>query len=188
MTDAEGEYSAFVPALSATVRVDAFLADDSHLQAETDLPEVADYARMVVQWSGADAVSLHAFHRGAEFGGDGHIHALNPFDPALEEAFLVGLGDADAAEPLLAQVYSVPMSEAAGASLQLEVDVTSGNCGTDMIAYVLPKFGARDADMRELGLSMPDCDATGGMVLVDLPFTAPKPRTAQMLDLSGDQS
>lgn len=185
--DQAGAFSAYLPALSATVAVDAFLSDDTLLQASTEVPDFDQYARMIVQWSGADAMALHAFHRGAMYGEDGHIHSINPFDPVLEEAFLVSLGDPEALEPMLAQVYSVPLAQAADTRLQLELGTSAQTCGDDLSAYVMSTAGAQAGQPRELRVAMPACGTGDGFVLIDLPFDPAAPE-AEGLEFSADQS
>jgi hypothetical protein len=183
--DAAGEYSAYIPALSAQVSVDAYLQDDTYLVATAQVPEFDDHARMVVQWTGVDAMSLHAFHSGAQFGEAGHLHASNPFDPNLEEAFLVTLGDPTVTEPMLAQVYSVPLSADAKTRLQLEVASVPGTCGMDLTAFVMPTHGPNAGTVQDLNVAMPGCDQGGGFAVIDLPFDLPEP---DLLALTADQS
>lgn len=168
--DDTGSYSAYIPALAEQAVVEAFLEDDTVLEATTLVPDFADHARMVVQWTGPDALSLHAFHRGADYGDDGHMHASNPFDPALEEAFLITLGDPVVPEPMLAQVYSAPLTAAPDTRLQLEVAATPATCGMDLTALVMPTHGPDAGNLRDLNVAVPGCGGTGGFVLIDLPF------------------
>lgn len=186
--DEAGSLATYIPALSGLAVVDAFMSDDTMLQAQTQVADFDQYARMIVQWTGADAVALHAYHRGAQRGEAGHLHAMNPFDPELEAAFLVSLGDDLALEPLLAQVYSVPVVQADATRLQLELAVTEASCGTDMIAYAMPTHGPNAGQPQELAVAMPDCGSGEGFVIVDLPFDVAAPIPADMeLSLDGSQ-
>lgn len=185
--DAAGAFSAYIPALSTPAKVDVFLSDDTYLQAETVVPEYGSYARMIVQWTGSDSLALHAFHRGAAYGEDGHIHARNPFDPDLEEAFLVALGDPTGVEPMLAQVYSIPLAQADIASVQLEVAANAETCGKDLSAFVMPTHGTGAGHVEELSIAMPDCGAGDGFVILDLGFDPVTP-AAEALEFTSDQS
>jgi hypothetical protein len=185
--DMAGEYNGYIPALAADARVDVFLSDDTYLQAQTSVPDYADYARMIVQWTGEAKVDLHAYHRGAAYGEEGHIHAMNPFDPALEEAFLVALGEVEGAEPMLAQVYSVPVAQGAATRIQLEAVADTQSCGTDLVAFVMPTHGEGAGIVEELRVAMPDCASGDGLVILDLPFT-PAPSAAQGLEFTSDNS
>ncbi|NBB99006.1 MAG: hypothetical protein GVY34_12730 [Alphaproteobacteria bacterium] len=185
--DEAGAYTGYVPALAADARIDAFLADDTYLQAQTEIADHNLHARMIVQWSGAANVGLHAFHRGAGHGEKGHISVLNPFDAALEEAFLVGLGDSDGVEPMLAQVYSVPVEQAADSRVQLELGVDAETCGTDVVVFVLSTHGEGAGSVEELSVAMPECGSGDGLVIVDLPFNPVAP-AAGTLEFTADQS
>lgn len=172
MLDGNGHYSAYLPALEEEARVDGFLSDDTFLQAQVRVSDFDQYARMIVQWSGEDAIALHAFHGEAGYGEDGHIHALNPFDPNMEEAFLVSLGQPSTFEPMLAQVYSVPMGQIETTRLQLEFTSNPMTCSQTITAFVMSSFGRQSGELRELSVAMPGCDGTDGFVVVDLPFDA----------------
>lgn len=185
--DDAGAYTAYIPALAADARIDAFLADDTYLQAQTEIADHNLHARMIVQWSGSAKVALHAFHRGAGYGEEGHISVLNPFDAALEEAFLVALGDRDGVEPMLAQVYSVPVERAADSRVQLELGVNAQTCGTDVVAFVMSTHGEGSGSVEELIVAMPDCGSGDGLVIVDLPFNPISP-TVGTLEFTSDQS
>lgn len=187
MLDAAGGYSGYIPALAADARIDAFLSDDTYLQAQTSVADHANYARMIVQWSGAAKVELHAYHRGAAHGDAGHIHALNPFDPALEEAFLVALGDDTGLEPMQAQVYSVPVAASGATRLKLEALLNADSCGADLVAFIMPTHGAGAGIVEELRVAMPDCGLGDGLVIVDLPFNPLAP-VAGELEFTSDQS
>lgn len=183
--DKAGALATYIPALSETAMVEAFMSDDTMLQAQTQVADLDQYARMIVQWTGADAVSLHAYHRGAQHNEPGHIHAMNPFDPELEASYLVALGDETALEPMLAHVYSVPLLQADETFLQLELAVTEATCGRDMTAYVLPSLGSAAGQPQELTVAMPDCGSGDGLVIVDLPFDT-EVAAPEALELSMD--
>lgn len=185
--DQAGSYWGYLPALSANVTVDVFMSDDTILQAETRVPDFDLYARVIVQWDGPETIALNAYHDGAQFGGSGHIHASNPFDPALEDAFLVAFGDPLSLEPMLAQVYSVPLAKAGSTRLQLELAATEQTCGADLLAYVLSTPGAPAGQHTELRVAMPSCEAGDALVILDLPFE-PRMPTVGLLESTSDQS
>ncbi len=169
MTGPDGGYSGYIPALAAQASVDVFMADDTYLQAQAEVPDYNSYARVIVQWNGPNVMDLHAFHGGAGHDEPGHVHVASPFDPALEEAFLIALGTEAGPEPMLAQVYSVPAAQAGNVRLSLEVESDSRVCGQDMTGYILRAGpGARDT-VEELGVAMPGCDDPDGLVILQLP-------------------
>ena len=169
-TDAQGELAIYVPALSQTALFEVFLPDQSVLTAQAIVPEVAEHVRVVVQWTGSEILSLHAYHRGAAYGEAGHIHAARPFDPSADSAFVLALGTARGPEPMLAQVYSLPVNMTAMARTELEFSVNSQTCGRDLSAFVTLKGQGQSGSLEELTLTMPDCTSVGGTAVVPLPL------------------
>ncbi|MGP9790453.1 hypothetical protein [Roseinatronobacter sp. NSM] len=169
-SDADGVLSAYIPALSENASVDAFLEDGTVLQGTVTVPDVALHHRVIVQWTGDIGLSLHAFHRGAEYGSNGHIHASRPFDPDLQEAFVIGLGEARGPEPMLAHIYSVPVNMLDQSRMELEAVHDMRSCGTDVSAYIMQTGGGMRAELKELLLSMPACGMDQGLAVIALPF------------------
>ncbi len=169
-TDETGSFAAYVPALSVNAEIEAFLPDQSVLQAQAIVPDADQHVRVVVQWTGNDGVMLHAYHRNAAFGDAGHIHASRPFDPEMDAAFVLSLGEARGPEPMLSQVYSIPATLIDQTRLELEVAVTAQTCGRDMTAYVAKSGTGQSGLLEELTLAMPECGGAGGMAIVPLPM------------------
>ena len=75
-----------------------------------------------------DAFQLNAFEGGAEFGAPGHISAMNPSRRLLNVPMQGGnlslLGDARAALPMLAEVYTFPLDLTETVDLTIEASVT----------------------------------------------------------------
>lgn len=175
--DADGVYQAGIPVLGSDARFYVFLPDDSMLQASAHLPDLGDHHRVVLQWMGDYGVGLHAFHRDAGFGEVGHIFADSPHDPELAAARLVMLGDARGPEPMLAQIYSVPVDQRDAVRLELELAFDQRSCGRDILAHVMQIAPGLEGDLSEVSLAMPDCDAEAGLVILALPLQSP-PDTA----------
>lgn len=170
-TDEDGAFSAYIPALSEDANVDAFLEDGTLLQASATVPDVVLHHRVIVQWTGDFGLSLHAFHQDAAYGTSGHIHASRPFDPDLQEAFVIGLGETHGPESMLAHIYSVPVAMLGQARVELEATHDFRSCGKDLSAYVLQSDGGQTAGLKELSLAMPDCGPDQeGVAVIALPF------------------
>lgn len=167
-TSDSGSFSAYLPALSADAKIDVFLAEDIFLQSEVQIDDVEAHTRVIVQWTGEAGFALHAYHRGAQFGDDGHIHALKPFDPGLDEAFLISLGERRGPEPMLAEIYSTPAHLASDSRVELELQFTAQQCGQDVSAYILTTGTSASANVKEAGFAMPDCPAESGTVVMEL--------------------
>lgn len=168
-TSESGTYSAFVPALERQGKIDIFLGEDVFLSGETEVSDIADHFRVVLQWTGDANFGLHAYHRGAGYGDDGHLHALRPFDPMLDEAFLVSLGDRRGPEPMLAEIYSVPADPDLSGRIELELSFDATQCGQEMTAYILQSGAGVAAEIKEARLATPDCPGQNGTVVMGLP-------------------
>lgn len=187
-TDEAGVYASYIPALSVTSNIEVFLPDQTVLQAQSVVPDAAQHARVIVQWTGGASVLLHAYHRGAAYGQAGHIHASRPFDPAMDAAFVLSLGEARGPEPMLTQVYSIPSALLSEARLELELSVTTQTCGRDMTVYVAQKGTGQHGGLEEMVVAMPDCSSAGGLVVVPLPMSAPMQAQLQTPVLTGLQN
>lgn len=187
--DADGRYTAYLPALSPSARFDVFLSDDTHLHKTLDMRDVQAHKRVVLQWTGDARFGLHAFHNGAQFGDSGHLHAARPFDPELDEAFLISLGDLRGPEPILAQIYSVPVEHLANARVEVELAFSEADCGRDVMAFVSQTLGTSGTPATELTFSAPDCPTTAGAMVMGLEFASLPARalTSQAALLTGLQ-
>ncbi|WFE76141.1 hypothetical protein [Roseinatronobacter sp. S2] len=169
-TDEDGAFSAYIPALAEDASVDAFLEDGTLLQASTTVPDVTLHHRVIVQWTGDFGLSLHAFHQDAAYGSSGHIHASRPFDPDLQEAFVISLGETHGPDAMMAHIYSVPVAMLGQSRVELEAAHDFRSCGKDLSAYVLQSDGGQTAGLKELSLAMPDCGPDQGVAVIALPF------------------
>lgn len=169
-TSENGTYTTYLPALSTQAAVDVFLGDDIYLQERVYVEDVDDHFRIVLQWTGAADFGLHAYHNGANFGEAGHLHALQPFDAALDAAFLISLGDRRGPEPMLAEVYSIPAAQSNLSRLELELRFESAQCGQEVTAYILKAGAGAVSDMEAASFALPDCPTVPGTTIMALPF------------------
>ena len=175
----EGQFSTYIPALATAGRVDVFLSDDTHLHATIEVPDALDYKRVVLQWTGAARFALHAYHDGAAYGANGHVHAARPFDPDLDEAFLISLGDLRGPEPMLAQIYSLPLDQMEKARVEVELAFSETECGREAMAFLSQTQGATGKPVAELTFSAPDCPASAGSMVMGLDLIAAAPEQPQ---------
>ncbi len=172
-TSDTGTYSAYLPALAETARIDVFLGETEFLQATVTVPEADAHYRLVLQWTGEARFGLHAYHRGAAFGEEGHLHALRPFDPEIEEAFLISLGEQRGQEPMLAEIYSVPAELAQTSRLELELQFQAAQCAQELSAYVLHTGAGIRSEVKEVGFATPACPSEPGISIMALPVMVP---------------
>lgn len=176
LTDADGRLSVDVPALSENALFVATFDSGEGVTVRADVPALPFYDRVVLQWKGDAGLQLHAREFGADYFAEGHVWAASAGDLGRtargEGGFMTVLGDQDAANPLLAEIYSFPIGTArtgGTVALSIEAEVTPANCGTEVEAQTLERHESGPIRTRELTLDMPDCDdASGFLVLKNL--------------------
>lgn len=173
-TDESGNFSTYLPALSERARLDVFVGDSVFLQTELHMPEATAHHRVVLQWTGLAGFGLHAFHRSAVFGGAGHLHALQPFDPMQEETFLISLGEPRGPEPMLAQIYSVPVELVQDSRIELELQFDAKHCGQELSAFILQSGAGIASGIKEASFATPPCPSADGFLVMELPILAPQ--------------
>ncbi len=136
-TDASGALVLSVPVLQADARFTVTVAGAPEMQAEVQVPSLADFDRVAVTWRGPADLQLHAFEFGASYDAEGHVwrgHPRAAADAAHGEGFLQALGAADAMAPVRTEVYTFPAGHSPRAGvvgLTLEAQVTDQSCGRD---------------------------------------------------------
>ena len=172
LASSSGTLEVMVPALSDLAEVSLSAEGGAVLTARATVPDAGAFARHATLWTGDTPLEVHAFEDGADYGDPGHVWAGAPRAPGTAEAgrggFLVRLGTPGLPGGQWAEVYTLPLDAArAGAvRLQVEVPVTDASCGRDLTARVLqisPDSPGAPVDLR---LAMPDCDATGGYLVL----------------------
>ena len=107
--DAAGALHVSLPALDNAGAVAVEFADGTEVQAAVSVPDLRGVRRLGVQWQAGDAFALHGLEGGAELQTAGDVSAAHPgVIGAAQGGWLVTLGDASVAAPLLAQVYTYP--------------------------------------------------------------------------------
>ncbi|WP_212522865.1 translocase [Actibacterium sp. MT2.3-13A] len=172
-SDSAGMLSVALPALREQAAFLVSLPDGSTASAVARVPEAADYAHAALQWQGRAGMEIHAYEAGATTGAPGHVWAGAPSTPEAGAGgaggFLVRLGDADLAQPMLAEVYSYPRGTGphdGAVRLSIEAEVTPESCGHEVEAETLrpgPEGGLRPA---ALTLYMPGCEAVGEFLVL----------------------
>ncbi|MBC2836215.1 hypothetical protein [Paragemmobacter straminiformis] len=158
-TLATGSLFTALPAMEAKGEIEARFDDGTVLKAAAPVPELAGLRRIAVQWQKADRFALNGFERGADYGEAGHKTALN--------GGVLALGDPSATPAMLAEVYTFPDPE--DARVTIEAEVTPDVCGRELMGEtILSQAGA--AQVQDLTLAMPECDALGGFVVLNNPL------------------
>jgi hypothetical protein len=166
-TDAEGGLSVTVPALDQDMRVSAGFAAGDGAEAILTVPEATAITRIAIGWTGTAGFGLNAYENGAAFGSAGHIRAEAPGAPgAADRGYMMLLGDAGVADPLLALVYTAP-SDGSDARLEVEAQVTAATCARPLSGTAVTLAGGTHS-VSDVSLAMPGCDALGDLVVMDV--------------------
>ncbi len=173
MTDEMGRARLQLPALAKTAVFMVELASAPGLLAVTDVPDLADWDRVVLQWRGTDGLSLHALEFGAGYHGDGHVSAaaLGDETSALTgmNGYLMRLGDMAGPEPRMAEIYSFPSGKhvrSGTVDLSVEVEVTVDNCGRPISAEMIQVAPGLPPTAIDLEVTLPGCDALGELLVL----------------------
>lgn len=172
-TDAEGRAEISVPALNTKAIFIATFASGASAVADAEVGTLEYYDRVVVQWSGAEGLQIHALEYGSQYGDEGHVWAGAARDLASaakgEGGFITRLGDAAGFNPMMAEIYTFPSGTALKEGMiriSLEAEVTEQNCATDVEAQTLQKSANERMAVKELMLAMPECDAVGDYLVL----------------------
>jgi len=173
LLNGDGHVRLMVPALAPDVRLTAMLENGDATVARTQIDDLDRYDRAVLQWTGKLGLTLNAYEFGADWNTDGHVHALNPREPAVAAdgsgGFLVSLGDPGQAESMRAQVYTYPSGASRGTGdigLTVEAQVSRVNCDLRVEAATLQLGRDGQLTHRDFNLRIPDCSALGDFLVL----------------------
>ncbi|KQI70042.1 hypothetical protein AN189_01180 [Loktanella sp. 3ANDIMAR09] len=177
LTDDDGALVVTVPALARNALFVADFGTGLGAAASTDVSDIDQYDRAVLQWQGAEDIELHALEFGASYFEDGHIWNGATGDLAAAEfgtgGVLTPLGDPAISDGFMAEVYTFPSGSNArdgNVALSVEAEVTAGNCGRQVAAQSLQVVPGKPTDATDLVMSMPDCDAVGEFLVLNNMF------------------
>lgn len=168
VTDESGKVQVVVPALSER---SIFVVDFGHGKGAVvtaSVPDLPNYDRVVVQWTGKTGFEIHAREFGASYGEQGHVWSGG--DENVEGGSMIRLGTPDTLSPKLAEVYTFPTAstEKVGkVKLSIETEVTADNCGRDASAQTLELRSGRTLRTQDLTLAIPNCGAIGDFLVLN---------------------
>ncbi|MBL4769216.1 MAG: hypothetical protein JKY94_16170 [Rhodobacteraceae bacterium] len=170
-TDITGTLMMTLPALIDNAVFVVAFANGKGAVAMAQIPDLADYRRVVLQWSGQSVFQIHAREFGADYGTPGHIWiGMDESVSPDQHGSIVRLGNLDALAPYLAEVYTFPrsMSERSGiVSMSIETEVTADNCGREVVAQTIELGLGQQLRTRDLVLSVPECTAIGDFLVLN---------------------
>ncbi|CUH79251.1 hypothetical protein [Tropicibacter naphthalenivorans] len=170
---ADGDLTLRVPAIAERAIFIASFGNGDGATASADVTSLPFYDRVVVQWKGDAGLQLHAREFDADYFSDGHIWSDASGDLAAaargEGGFLTRLGQKDAPDALIAEVYSFPSGTAKTPGeiiLTVEAEITATNCQKAVSAQTLEIRGDAGLRVRDLDLQMPSCDSVGDFLVL----------------------
>lgn len=173
-TNAEGQLNLTMPALVDQAKFVFAFSNGEGAVAETHVEDMDQFDRVVVQWKGSAGLQLHAREFGAKDGTEGHVWsgARRDIIKALDDkvGFISVHGDTEAADPLLAEVYSFPVNTSPnfrGIDLTIEAKITKDNCDLEVNAQSLHVFSGDDVKTNELTIAAPGCEAVGNFLVLN---------------------
>ncbi|TNF20034.1 MAG: translocase [Rhodobacteraceae bacterium] len=173
LTGKDGLTRLRVPALAENAVFIASFSTGDGAVAQIDVPTLAFYDRVVVQWRGDAGLGLHALEFDSAYFGKGHVHADAPGDMANAtrgaSGFLTRFGQDTGPAALMAEVYTFPsrLSETGGRiGLSVEAEVTADNCDREVEAQTLQLKAGESLRTNDLTLYMPACDASGDFLVL----------------------
>ncbi|WP_146347576.1 hypothetical protein [Falsiphaeobacter marinintestinus] len=168
VTDTDGTVHMTVPALSDRPIFIADFGNGKAAVATASVPDLKDYDRVVLQWSGETGFQIHAREFGASYGDRGHVWVGANASGA--DGSVVRLGARDTFAPKLAEVYTYPSGTSAKTgtvTLSIETEVTAANCGRDISAQTLELRSGTSLRTQDVTLSMPNCTAIGDFLVLN---------------------
>ena len=171
VTSDEGRLVATIPALAETAVFVAEFDNGDGVVATATVPDIDDFDRVALQWTGATGFQIHAREFGAAYGSPGHVWSGHRFDEETGNGgVMTRLGDLNTLSPNVVEVYTFPRKAATQAgtvALTVEAEVTEANCGRDIAAQSIELHGQSSLRTQDLILSMPDCSAIGDFLVLN---------------------
>jgi hypothetical protein len=168
-TDQQGSYSVTIPVLAPHAVFIVDFENGPDMVTTAMVPDLGDYDRVAVQWSGKAGFEIHAREFGAGYGEQGHSWSgLNGAQNS--EGRVVRLGEPAGLSPLMAEVYSFPRAASSRngqVTLSVETEVTAENCGRDVSAQSLELRNGDTLRTRDMVLSVPNCSAIGDFLVLN---------------------
>ncbi|SFO94341.1 translocase [Tranquillimonas alkanivorans] len=168
-----GGLDLLVPAMTEEATYTARIEGEEPEEVVVTVTDHDEYEHVALQWAGRAGPQLHALEFGAGYGDEGHLWSGAPGDIMRaahgKGGFLTELGDPTLDAPRQAQVYTFPtgaIERAGDVALKAEVEVTELSCGRDITAEALQPDGTGGVERTALTVSVPDCDAIGGILVL----------------------
>jgi len=154
-TSEVGHATVQLPVLVAAASFDVTLLNGSTISTTAHVPEVSDYHRVALQWTGESGLEIHALEIGTAHGQRGRIITLGKLDfPTAKHV----------------KIYSFPtaqMQTSGVVRLGLNAKVTAKTCNKEIKVQTLQSGVTGGISITDLALLMPSCDAIGDVLMLN---------------------
>ena len=173
-TDDLGLAQMSIPALNEHALFIVTFADGESTMAQSFVPDMKEFDRAVLQWTGTHGFELHALRDNASYGQDGHIWSGS--DGSAETGAVVSFTSGEHA----AEIYTYPAGQTSNISniqLNVEAAIKTENCGQVISAQAIQIGPNRTTGITDLEMTLPNCNAIGEILVLkniyeDLTFAA----------------
>lgn len=159
-TSAQGIASVSVPAFETEAVISASIGGTEIARAAIAVPEAAKVRRFVLGWSSDDVIDLRVTESDRVF------VSRTSTGEAQGRQRIIALGDRTVAAPMMAEVYTYPADPKAEVSIQVEIAVSPGNCGREIVADVIAAGNGR-TEISKVSIAVPTCDAAGDILVLN---------------------
>jgi len=174
MTGHTGNLTVTVPALDRAAQFMLRFADGTKLRVKRTVDAVDNFDRVAIQWSGNVRFNLHAYEFGATKTSSGHVWSGQSRNPGLSReyggGFAVNLGDTQMKNPMMAQVYSLPVNQVkypGVVQMSVEVSDMSADCGKSGVLRSHLSEGGRLIGSAGYLYKIPACGTSSGTLVLN---------------------
>lgn len=174
ITSTVGLAEVTVPAMSKDPEITITFKDGQTVSTRVRVNDFDDFERVALQWKGHTGLEIHALEFGSDYGQAGHVWKNTPRNVAYATSalggFMAEVGEGEGPDAMHAEIYSFPSSAThrkGAVRLSIEAEITSSNCGREIFAQVLQPKSSTGAEVVDLVVAMPDCDAIGDFLVLN---------------------
>lgn len=155
---ADGRLRAQVPALQPEALVAVYVGGSEIVLGKIAVPEVAEFLRVAIHLP-----SFAQFDLRADEGGQ--VYVASKTTPGNGKHRIVWLGQGKTDNPLVSQVYSVPLREFSNPEVTAELRITPATCGQTLAAEIVTSRSGRiTRTVREV--AVPLCGTAGDILVL----------------------
>jgi hypothetical protein len=174
VTGHTGTLNVTVPALEESAVFMVSFTDGTRLKTRRDVPGLENIERVALQYDGKINLTLHALEFGARPGSDGDVSSNEPrsLELALKYGggYIIRLGDGNVNNPVLAQIYSLPidLEKPDGViELMVEASANADNCTQNGVLRSHHSKNGRLVGSSGYRFELPECGNTTQSIVLN---------------------